>query len=158
MKTKKKPDLIDLAAGCYVLDDDVTNPRPDKRVTRNWTCSPVWKKGTRLYVRSNRYPDNENVVSRAIECIDERWTHMNVHRGWSDADRWNALAAHMRPVLEDLDFLLHRRDIGGYSRAEVLRVLLEWRRITLADIEAAYETAMRESDEAPTKAAVEDNS
>lgn len=158
MKTKK-PDLIDLAAGCYVLEDDVTNPRPDKRVTRNWTCSPVWKKGTRLYVRAtHRYSDNENVVSRAIECIDERWTHMNVHRGWSDGDRWNALAARMLPVPEDLDFLLHRRDIGGYSRTEVLRVLVDQGRITLADIEAAHKTAMRESDEAPVKAAVEDNS
>lgn len=144
MTTKK--DLIDLKPGCYVLDADVTNPRPDKRVSRNWTCAPVWKKGMRLYVRAfkDTIEGHGSVTILSIEGVDERWTHMNVQRFQNDGDRWNALAAHMTPVPENLDYLLHRCDVDNSMR-DILRVLLKWNKISLSSIEAAHETAMEEA-------------
>jgi hypothetical protein len=144
--TKSKRDLIDLKPGCYVLVADVNNPRPDKRVSRNWTCAPVWKKGMRLYVREHHYADDVDVTSYAIECIDERWSHMNVQRWQNDGDRWNALAASMQPVDENLDYLLHRRDIDGTLR-DILQVFIDDGRVSLADVKAAHERVLREAHE-----------
>ena len=152
--------LRELQQGCYVLTEDVTNPRPDRRATRDWTNAETWKKGMRLFVRESEEHDilgtGRTFTFFQIEGIDERWQHMNIRKGQHDADRWNAITAKMKAVPEDLDGLLHRLDAGGWSRARILEQLVKDNKVTLAEVEAAYVAAMKEED--PVTTATEDAS
>lgn len=125
---KKKPETLKLVPGCYELAEDVKNPSPDRRSYHDWTNAPVWKKGTRLYVRGIPFISIERVG---------HWPHQNVQR--YQTERWNALAAMMVPIKEDLSFLIHRRYIDG-SWPDILQILIDRGKITLADVEAAHES------------------
>lgn len=141
---KDKIEARPIEAGCYVLDSDVVNPKPDRRASRDWTNAPTWEKGMRLFVRPTFYDvvNGKKVYILTIEYIGTRWSHMNIKT--YERERWNAITEHMKRVEEDFDFLLHRLDVGSYSRGEVLRQLVKDGKITHGDIETAYERSMRD--------------
>ena len=51
----------------YVLTEDVTNPKPDKRASREWELFPVWERGTRFSVKF--YDDREAQINKAEPAI-----------------------------------------------------------------------------------------
>ena len=152
--TKQKPQTRDIKPGCYVLDADVENPKPDRRASRDWTNAPTWKQGMRLFVRSTLYDvvNGERVYILTIENTTSRWTHMNIKR--YEHERWNAITAYMLRVDEDFDFLLHRLDAGGYVRGEILRQLVKMGKISQDELEEAHKLAM--SDDSPADLAIKD--
>lgn len=137
---KTKPETLKLLPGCYELAEDVKNPSP-RRAHQDWTNRPVWKKGLRLYVRESGNPlvEDSDVKFYVIERCGW-WTHQNIKR--YQTERWNALAAMMMPVQEDIGFLIHRRYIDG-SWPDILQILIDRGKITLADVEAAHESVGR---------------
>jgi hypothetical protein len=138
-----------LKPGTYVLTQDVKNPEPDRRVTRDWTKQPTWEKGLRL-VALYRYADTRS--TRLLELRDPADPHSSLHTivvpesaevlaGTVNA-QGKALVAALEPAPDDLDSLLTRymeRPRGA------LEALLRYDRIHLSDVERVLQREQLEN-------------
>lgn len=123
--------LEDLKPGMVVeLTRDVTNPKPDRRSTRQFASDVVWKQGERLLVRNLDYLGLET----------GRGSVSHIHLGFEQ------LVDAAEPV--DPDFHSVMLAINGTSRYmdysySILEVLVRAGKISLQDIK----DAARKSDE-----------
>jgi hypothetical protein len=124
--------------GHYKLSRDVTNPQADRR-TKNERDLPVWKAGTKIYVREMTHDGVTKYT--AIEFIDSRWPTSNAI-GPGMSDQYEALRSALEPVAESFKRLMHRLDTNPYW---VLKRLHQMGVVTAVNIEEA--AALEDSDE-----------
>lgn len=130
--TEMKPNQV------YVLTDDVINPKPDRRQTRDWRALPTIPKGTRFWVRSNvdhsQYP----------ELCGLPWNHQSVFVGSkASAPLVDAVLPHL-VVADDSDAFIYRmQQQYQVSDERVLRRLLDSGVLS----RETYESVAKELDE-----------
>jgi len=65
------------------LTEDVTNPKPDRRVKHDWRCKPVLLKGLKLMVRRDDYRppwDEGTVLPRTVMTMEGGYSHQSIER------------------------------------------------------------------------------
>jgi hypothetical protein len=125
----------EFSEGAYELASDVTNPLGDRRVTREFCRLPVWKEGTRVFLRFDPDPD-----FAGQPVIFTRYTFEGVRPGREGSDgrkRWDALTRALRgPLPADVTSLCA---IAGWENwdSPLLHRLVADGKITLADVQNA---------------------
>lgn len=116
--------------GAYKLVADLTNPEPDRRVTRDWRKFPVWKAGTEfLVIEQDRRDlmDEEYLASlpeesrtrirnaarySVIQLVGDQWP--TIHQiGPGHVEQYATLGAHLVKVEESLEAFLSR--LGAHA-------------------------------------------
>lgn len=131
---RAKADWPRLKPGHYVLGCDVTNPKPDRRMTRSFVHQPVWEKGTLFYVREELIPnpmrdDDSKILQNRLELTEGRYSTRWLP--WEEI--YETLMPHLVPCPdESYEQLLHRLD---YSPTSLLRRLFKAGLVSVAELE-----------------------
>lgn len=137
----KVADLKD--GGVYVLTRDVTNPGPDRRSTRNWTCYPVWKSGGTYVATRRRYKDDPGFerIELQLWCNHDYMT--------SNTDGFAALVAALEPAPRTFRTVMFsiNRTPNTDSAHVILQTLVLQGKVTLDDLDAAYRAWLRRPEE-----------
>jgi len=84
-----------LAPGNYKLTADLSNPRPDRRKTTDWTARPTWKAGLEFLAVDQGEEGRRYTV---ILLVGNRWTHQRI--GPVNEEQYAALASSLVPTAE----------------------------------------------------------
>lgn len=126
MKTENLTDRF-----VMTLTRDITNPKPDRRMVRNFAALPVWKAGTRLMYRNiNGHISIDN--SKMYGSVSPR------------DPGFDALLEACEPAPRTLENILYRAGESRYvtGPGDILETMLAVGKLTLDDIETvigAYE-------------------
>lgn len=116
--------------GTYVLNKDIKNPSPDRRVTGDWRAEPVWESGDKFFIqvwrndetrirRIDSYSHQEFIMFRDMPC--------------------DALIGNLEPTDENPSLYLKRRG-NHLSSLEILDTLVACGRLTWTDMQMAEKT------------------
>ena len=98
----------DYTEGFYVLEQDLKNPKPDRRVKHERRCRAVWKAGTRL-----RLVKGNDVYSWRWQFLDDRYP--NLHEIPESDDRFAFLLHHAVHKPEDWRAFAQRIELCNYA-------------------------------------------
>ncbi len=84
-----------LAPGNYKLTADLSNPRPDRRKTTDWTAVPTWKAGMEFLVVDI---GREGCLCTVIKLVGNRWTYQMI--GPTNEEQNAALERALAPTTE----------------------------------------------------------
>ena len=108
-----------LKPGTYRLPGDIPNPRPDRRLKRDWRAFPVWEAGWEFLVESygvaRNAPDPDGPAASTytvIRLVGHRWSHENLGPG--NEEQYAALTAALVPCPESLKAMFTRLDVNDY--------------------------------------------
>lgn len=148
--------LFGLEPGTYRLDKPVRNPKPDRRVKRDWREMPSFPAGI--------YQVRERVSSMTVDGITYTGVSLEVHRaaGYrsqtisnpginSEPDdretlRWNALAPKLVPAERTLTSYMLNADIPKHALQDILEDLIETKTISFEDLGDAWENVQAKWD------------
>lgn len=159
-RVKREPEIqvrpIIVNYGIYELQDDVVNPSPDRRRTRDWLYFPVWNKGTQFIVEPY-FTDNGGLPANAAEIMAkmdalDALTYRNemrakfqtirvINQGGAayfvahqDPLAFNLLMAYSLPAVETLDTVMAQKHLSRHYCYYVLRALVRMGKLTLDDV------------------------
>lgn len=140
-----------ITPGTYVLTRDVGNPRPDRRVRRDWTKREVWEEGTVLiamdYTRVGGTP--------SLSLVGDRLDILHRVDPWHDG--YLPLVSALEPCEESLAAMFTRLDVDSGAQY-LIRFLVETDRMTKEQFERTWseyqEWMNREPDAQPDNAKV----
>ena len=120
----------------YIITRDVTNPKPDRRMTRQLDAAKTWVRGTRLLCRAR-------VGYVRLECED-LYGSVGEHDPGFDL-----LVAALEPAPRSFATVLYEAKHGPWavSSREILSTLMDQGKISLQDVEqaiAAHEASQGE--------------
>lgn len=137
---------IDLPVGKYVLTEDVTNPKADRRVRHDWRQEVLWTKGTNFVVEEHydSWTRDGKLVEIRYKTVHRagKYRHQNLplrkHRDLDDYDclRAEALAGKLQFVpTKSLGDLL--ANPGHHNAPEIIAICLERGYLTIEQVEKA---------------------
>lgn len=127
--------LSTLTKGLYVLSDEVKNPKPDRRTSRDFERATAWPRGLRIYYK----PARDGMVGE-LRC-NEYTYRGNINCHTDNKKVWEALMAKMVPAPDTLGNLFAERK-GASSDVDaeyLLAMLVDAGKITVADVRAQAE-------------------
>jgi hypothetical protein len=145
-----------VAPGIYRLTKDITNPRPDRRMTRDWRKEPVIQAGRVFVVQAHRWLTPREEPVECVRVWADNGHEFHYLHGWEDLgyevmrnlERIDAPTNQLRTVFLERGTTLESYGCGG---AEVLAIL--YRRGLVSDqdvasaIQAWNDRADNETDE-----------
>lgn len=143
---------INIQVGKYVLTEDVTNPKADRRVKRDWRQEVLWQKGTKFIVEEHHdsWTHDGKLHEIRYKTIHRagKYRHQNLplrkHREADDFDclKAEALSAKLEFVpTKSLGEILNGRDgPGSHNAAELLAICLERGLLTIEQVESVVKS------------------
>lgn len=137
---------IELAPGKYRLKETVQNPKPDRRVTRDWRAEVEWEKGMKFIVteRDLSGKGEPPFIIREIARYGGWSSNTLPVRAPSDKDdiaemRFMALLPHLELVTtENLgDIFTGPNNVETHNATELLAILMDMGKIKFEDVRVA---------------------
>ena len=145
--------LASLKLGLYILTRDVTNPHPDRRMTRDWRAAVVIKCGTKLAIRERHVDGYDEKPDRMRKVIVKAggWEYgeeasfelLDAILESGSLVKFQPETAHDTLVEEEM---LNR---GTDWTVEAFEVLVAAGKVNLDDVRAAARAIRRAQKEAP---------
>ncbi|WNM70246.1 hypothetical protein [Myxococcus phage Mx1] len=122
--------------GTYVLNKDVANPKPDRRLKYDWRRAAVWEKGQRFQVNTDSFDASGILITWTVITLLGKYQPLR-----TDDDSIQELVANLSPIPEkelSLEDVLVADGQGAANRA--LHLLVRAGKLTVADVAEALKS------------------